>query len=818
MVLPFQEFRKKAESMLAWFLKLFWSKKRTAEFHANQQMIDSQALLEQRDIERFAELVDITDNLGLSPTQIIAATSHAQETLVVAGAGSGKTSVLVGRAKYLVQSGRAKEEEILMLAYNKAAAEELSDRTKSSNINVSAQTFHGFGNSIVKSEGERTGVAFGDNGEVANFLRKQLDEVFDERSMQSLSTYFSEDLVPKRPYEDFRSLSEYRAYVQATILKSLMDEKVKSHGEWLIANFLFTHNLEYSYEALYDVSGIHRERHSPDFTVFLPDDRKIYIEYFGIDRQGNTAPGIGREAYLEGIEWKKNLHVANETDCIFLYYYDLMEGNLLSKLKKALADLSVLLDSKNYKEVLEQANKLGYHSRFLKICDQFLVHVRAQRLSSSELLELAGNNKRTLAFLNVFNIFLANYELELTKRKLPDFSELINGAADSILKGEYEFKFTHLLVDEFQDISKDRFRLIEAMKSANPNLEVMCVGDDWQSIYRFGGSDISIMRAASTPKVNRKRVDLGETYRLPQEIADLSRKFILKNPLQLQKTVTSKSDLEVPGKVVIHWDTEQAENIENLKKVISRIGSPSKDPSKSLRVLARYADNLPDRRLLSSLWKGPVEASSVHAAKGLEADYVIVMDMVQDFRGFPSTIEDDPVMALVMPEKELHQYGEERRLFYVALTRARRECHLISPLSSPSLFTLELRDMKLGEHIGMDVNESRICPVCKSGQILVSPKGNGSYCSNIPLCDFSPPRCPSCAKQMITHNNDALRFICPTHSKVRLKSCPACEWGVLIPKVTVNKTTGNEFTFYSCHTWAKTGCTGKPAKANSRRY
>lgn len=806
--------------MLAWFLRLFWSKEKRDQRLSIQQMNANQARLEQRDIQRFRELVNFPGNLELSQSQVIAATSHAQETLVVAGAGSGKTSLLVGRAKYLVESGRAKEDEILMLAYNKAAAEELSDRTKNSNIKVSAQTFHGFGNSIIKGEGERTGVAFGQSGEIAKFLHRQLEEVIDEKAMQSLAKYFSEQLVPNRPYDDFCNLSEYRAYVQATILKSLMDEKVKSYGEWQIANFLFTHNLDYTYEALYDVSRIPKERHTPDFTVNLPDGRNIYIEYFGIDRQGNTQPGIGRDAYLEGIEWKKNVHTANETECISLYYYDLVEGNLLRNLENALRASDVTLNTRDYKEVLAQANRLGYHSRFLKICEQFLIHARTRRLSGEDLVAIAGSDQRSRSFVNVFKILLEGYELELAKRKLPDFPELINGAADSILRGEYEFKFTHLLVDEFQDISKDRFRLIEAMRSANPNLEVMYVGDDWQSIYRFGGSDISIMRAASTPKVNRKRVDLGETYRLPQEIADLSRKFILRNPLQLQKTVTSKSGLEVSGRVVIHWDTEQLENEQNLKKVISRIGSPSKDPSKSLRVLARYTDNLPSKDLLSALWKGPAEASTVHAAKGLEADYVIVMDMVQDLRGFPSTIEDDPVMALVMPEKELHQYGEERRLFYVALTRARRECHLISPLSSPSLFTLELLETKMGEHVGLTANEVRLCPVCKCGQVLVSSKGNGSYCSNIPLCDYSPPECPKCRKSMIIHDKDGLRFVCPTHSNIRLTSCPACDWGVLIPRSAANKATGKEFTFYSCHTWPKTRCPGKVPKvnSNSRRY
>ena len=359
------------------------------------------------------------------------------------------------------------------------------------------------------------------------------------------------------------------------------------------------------------------------------------------------------------------------------------------------------------------------------------------------------------------------------------------------------------------------------MKVANPKLEVTCVGDDWQSIYRFSGSDVSIMREASKPKMIRKRVDLTATYRLPQVIADISRIFILKNPLQLEKNVFSKSDLDVPGKVVTHWDMEQKENQENLLRVIERIGDDSKDPSKSIRVLARYVSNLPGdfplntrkhiesaTKFVEQNWEGPVEVSSIHAAKGLEADYVVVMDLIQDFRGFPSTIEDDPVMRLVMPEKDLHQHGEERRLFYVALTRARRETHLISPVSAPSLFTLEMLRDGLGIHVGLDNSKNRQCPSCKSGRILISKNGGGSYCSNIPLCDFSSPPCLKCEKPM-SYTDGKERFICEKHPDALHKICFVCDWGVLAPKKFISKYTGTEETFFSCHTWRKTGCKGK---------
>ncbi len=468
----------------------------------------------------------------------------------------------------------------------------------------------------------------------------------------------------------------------------------------------------------------------------------------------------------------------------------------------------VKLQPKSADEILRQANEIGYDSRFLKVCEQFLGHVRANRLSTEELSLLASGQERDKTFIGVFNQFLSAYEAELARLKLPDYAELIHGAADAIGNSEYEFGFTHVLVDEFQDISSDRNRLIDSMKIANPKLEVTCVGDDWQSIYRFSGSDVSIMREASKPKMIRKRVDLTATYRLPQVIADISRNFVLKNPLQLEKKVYSKSDLDVPGKVITHWDMEQKEKDQNLALVVERIGQDSKDPSKSLRVLARYVSNLPSKKFVENLWEGPVDVSSIHAAKGLEADYVVVMDMIQDFRGFPSTIEDDPVMSLVMPEKDLHQHGEERRLFYVALTRARRETHLISPVSAPSLFTLEMLKDGLGVHVGLDHSKNRECPSCKSGRILVSNNGGGSYCSNIPLCDFMSPTCLKCQKPM-TFTGDQERFRCEKHPDALRNPCFVCTWGVLIPRKYMSRYSGTEETFYSCHTWTKTRCKGK---------
>ena len=788
--------------MLTRLKQRFLRRVERAQFQAIQLVSVKRTYLEKRDKNRFRELVDIPKEIELSEEQVNAATSHARETLVVAGAGSGKTFVLVGRAKYLVNSERAKADSVLMLAYNKDAAEELSTRTKASDIEVTAKTFHGFGNSVIKQEGERTGVAFGDDGEVAGFLQKVMEKELDDSAKRELATYFWREMVPTRSYKDFKDLNEYAAYVRATIPRTLRDETVKSHGEWLIANFLYANQIEYAYEELYDM-GNARERHAPDFVVWQKGKPRVWIEYFGIDKQGGVAPGINATAYNDGISWKKNVHQTNKTALIDLYYYDLVEERLLDKLEASLRANGYQLSPRTPKEILEQANTIGYQSRFLRICEQFLGHVRARRLGTSDLNALARDS-RDRAFVKVFNYFLNSYEDELKRKKLPDYAELIHGAADRIESGEFPFNFTHVLVDEFQDISADRSRLLKAMQAAKPKLELTCVGDDWQSIYRFSGSDVSIMREASKPKRHRKRIDLTNTYRLPQLIADVSREFVLRNPLQLEKKVNSQSEVGVDGEVIFHWDTEQGEHHENLNMVINRIGSAAQNPALSLKVLSRYTNNLPKKKFVEDLWEGPVTLSSIHAAKGLEADYVIVMDLVQDFRGFPSTIEDDPVMRLVMPDKDLYEHSEERRLFYVAVTRALREVHLISPISAPSLFATEMLDRKQGKHVGVDPTKNRKCPVCAVGRILVSANSRGSYCSNIPLCDFRAPKCTECEKPMVMTGNKVGRYLCPDHPQLSYRDCHMCDWGVLIPRV--NSFTKQEF--FSCHTWSKTRCKG----------
>jgi DNA helicase-4 len=247
-----------------------------------------------------------------------------------------------------------------------------------------------------------------------------------------------------------------------------------------------------------------------------------------------------------------------------------------------------------------------------------------------------------------------------------------------------------------------------------------------------------------------------------------------------------------------------------MRLVIERLGAAARDPEASLRVLARYRDHLPPEAALKKWWAGPVSVGSVHASKGLEADYIIVTDLMADTRGFPSTIQDDDVMRLVLPEREAFPHAEERRLFYVALTRARREVHLIAPQAVASPFAFELFDMKVGEHLGMDSQCNPKCPACDSGRLLRSPRTGGQYCTNMPLCDFFPPRCGACAKPMRFDWDVANGYVCTDHPDTCPPMCPRCKWGLLVTREFTSRRTGVPFVKEGCHTWPRTRCSGKP--------
>ncbi|MBU6348318.1 MAG: hypothetical protein KGQ38_06880, partial [Actinomycetales bacterium] len=252
--------------------------------------------------------------------------------------------------------------------------------------------------------------------------------------------------------------------------------------------------------------------------------------------------------------------------------------------------------------------------------------------------------------------------------------------------------------------------------------------------------------------------------------------------------------------VICHWNAMTSRNTENVIQVIGQIVEANLGIG-SLLVLARYKNNLPDPVAIKKVWKSSeVTFSTIHSAKGLEADYVVVCDVYADSRGFPSIIEDDPVMNLVMDFATDFPNDEERRIFYVAITRARKECHLITPAESPSDFALELREFNGVEHRGIE--EPVLCHKCLEGTLVMNTFLGSYCCTNYPLCTLRNPVCPICNEFGQLTELDPVHYSCKKHGDV-FTSCPSCDFG------TISRRYVGTTEFWNCHLWVETNCPGK---------
>jgi len=326
---------------------------------------------------------------------------------------------------------------------------------------------------------------------------------------------------------------------------------------------------------------------------------------------------------------------------------------------------------------------------------------------------------------------------------------MLNLAADHLEAGHWVPPFELVMVDEFQDASRARARLVRALVH-HPGRFLFAVGDDWQSINRFAGADIAVMTGFEEWFGTAQTMRLERTFRCPQSLCTVSSGFVLKNPSQITKKVAS-SEPEFPPTIQafrVSDDNGIRDAIEaHLKRLHDGVANGEIPARKNGRVevfvLGRYRK---DEELLPRRWhqrfgrRLTVTFSTIHGAKGLEADYVILPRLTTGAYGFPSGIEDDPVLQLAMTQGDAYPHAEERRLFYVALTRARRSVALITVERRMSEFINELvQDHKLAI-LSLDGSPAVIllCEECKKGTMV--PRTNNSDgsrfwgCSRYPAC------------------------------------------------------------------------------------
>ncbi len=321
------------------------------------------------------------------------------------------------------------------------------------------------------------------------------------------------------------------------------------------------------------------------------------------------------------------------------------------------------------------------NDKFLILKNNIISFIKKIKCNNVEFSKLQKISKKVKNENKIFLIFafdiLRIYNEELLSTKSIDFDDMIINAKKLINRGGLIPKYKYIIIDEYQDISLIRFNLIKAILDKN-NSNLMCVGDDYQSIYGFSGSNINLF-IDFFKYFPGKRMDIKNTYRNSYQLIKSSIKFIMKNPYQLRKNIHAKFLLKYPIVLMYYDDLETG-----YDHLINYLYLEKK---RNILTLARYNDDL--KKIKNKNTGMNVKCLTVHMAKGLESENVILIKMSDDYLGFPSKIIDNNLSFF--SEKEEIEYAEERRLFYVALTRTKERIYILVPKNNPSRFINEIK-------------------------------------------------------------------------------------------------------------------------------
>ena len=683
----------------------------------------------------------------LDDQQITAIAKDSYNHLVLAGAGTGKTTTIVGYIKFLLASHKANPEDILVLSFTNASASEMSERLqKETSCKLEASTFHKFGMKIITEVENKKPTIYTAN--IKQFIKNEINKLCEDKSYFNrlcLYIFFYGD-KNKSEFE-FENEEEYQTYLKSNPPTTLKGDTVKSYGEMMIANFLYINGLKYEYETPYkfDTATTEYSQYKPDF--YLPD-YDIYIEYYGIDRNGEVAKYFkgkdgktASEVYRDSMNWKRMVHKQNGTKCIELFAYEHFENVLLDNLVEHLNDYGVKYKHKSLEEIWNQSTD---NNIIDGIVDMFGTIINLIKSNDCDFEELKRRNEtlprpiKIDIIIDLIKPIYDSYQNMLIKTKQIDFNDMISKAKHYIDENKYIHNYKYVVIDEYQDISQSRFKLLYSLRQQKP-YKLFCVGDDWQSIYRFSGSDIGFILDFSKywgPTVEDK---IETTYRFSQSLIDISGYFIMQNKNQKVKSLISKNTSNTFALEEINGYQEKYA-IEFMEEKIKELPKNA-----SVLLLGRYTFDI---NILDSDLKfkykynnadGKVHVEyydrkdlditfmTVHASKGLQADYVFIINNKFKGMGFPSRISDAPILQLLLDSSDSYPYSEERRLYYVALTRAKKKVFLITIKNNISPFVEEIKNA-YGEQIK---KAQYTCPECGGRLILKNGKyGKFFGCSN----------------------------------------------------------------------------------------
>lgn len=780
-------------------------------------------------------LYEVDPKIQLDSEQRTAILSDEDYTLIIAGAGAGKTTTVAAKVRYLVEKKHIDPKQILVISFTNKAVGELQERINTQlSIPCPITTFHKAGYAILRKQDDEKKTIVSDGflyKTVNNYLKSNILEQPElvDKLIMFFGSYFDApyegndinlffNYISKADFSTLKSnVNEYNAQIidrRTCKITTITNEVLRSAQEVKIANFLYLNQIDYIYEEIYPYHILKAKKpYTPDFCI-RQGNKVAYIEHFGITESGkhNFYTPDELANYKKEIQDKIALHKKHKTTLIYTYSQYNDGKDFLVHLQEQLENAGFKLNKRSADEVytkLVNTEENKYISKLVNLICNFINNFKTNGLGIDDFyrFERQNANVRTKLFLDVCKECYLEYQKQLSAQNSIDFQDMINDSARILREKQSlneKLDFKYIIVDEYQDISRQRFDLTKEL-SKTCNAKIIAVGDDWQSIYAFSGSDITLFTHFCEIMGYGQELKITKTYRNAQEVIDIAGNFIQKNDTQIKKKLIANDHIQKP--VIIYSYNEQYDRKQFQgkggkyyhlgKKVEEIIGQileqnalEGKSKNASILLIGRFnfdARNLcysqdfvyneENNKIFSKKYpKAKLEFLTAHSSKGLGFDNVIIINARNEVFGFPSKIDDDPVMKYVIKDDTSIEYAEERRLFYVAMTRTKNRVYIVTPEQHPSEFILELiKDYPNVFVLGNLVKDNTVnmslmkkCPICGYPLQLRYKK---NYGLKLWLCSNEPEVC-----NYLTNEISGGEFA--------IQKCDSCKDGYLIVKKT----------------------------------
>ena len=727
----------KAQNKIKDFIKAYNFFEADSLYKSNQSLISIE-WYENYKSEYIQKYFKENFKIKINKEQAKALSLLGQNVLVTARAGSGKTRTIACRTILAIEKENIKPEEIIILAFNRKAAEEIRDRiTKDFKYNKfipkNARTFHSLAHNIEQPTAD---LIWDDPNEstqkeLSNFISKLSHKQYIWDNLKDLLYKFfkndNNEEIDK--YWSFDSNPDRYLYLRNLKYITLNGEKVKSNGEKWIADFLFEHNIKYQYEKLLGKVG--DKLYRPDFKIYK-NKKEYYIEHWGIDEfdKNKQVPDFWLKKwddYHNEMLWKRKYFQYNKKqELIETSINDMTEGREKFELilKSRLEEKGIQCIKLSFEEIIKRLH-YKHKDSMAPLYINFIQTARRAEISPKEIDEKLSQyhlSDKNTAFVKMANYIYKQYEKALEKENKLDFDMLLKKSIEKINKtngnceifiGKQKIKVKDikmLLIDEFQDFSKLFYKLIISIKKYNPNLKLYCVGDDWQAINGFAGSDLKYFENFKNIFNNSETVETSNllyNYRSGKSIVGVGNRIMYNRGVpakayntNLQSKIICREidDINycIDGTNIIDsnfiYDSDTTgDNNKRYFDIQHRYFKAcyqiiSQQPQKSFIIMARnnnicsnkslneFENKLQEKLNADNYRVSSLKVNTVHKFKGAEADIVIILEC--DNSHFPQLHPNNEYMQ-IFGRGPNTVINEERRLFYVAITRAKERVYCL---------------------------------------------------------------------------------------------------------------------------------------------